>query len=67
MRIAAYAFQRAMPLAAMPLLRRPHGHHRDIRAQRLAAHPADGIRRRNQDRYIMIEVNSGRHPIAAPL
>ena len=51
----------------MPLLRRPHGHHRDIPARRLAALSAGGINRRNQDRYIMIEVNSRRHPSAALL
>ena len=31
-----------------------HGHHRDIPARRLAALPAGGINRRDQDRHIMI-------------
>ncbi len=44
-----------------------HGHHRDIPARRLAALSAAGINRRDQDRHIMIEVNSRRHPSAAPL
>src|ERR1019366_9176484 len=40
------------------LLRWPHGHHRDIPAWLLAALPAGGIHRRNQDRYIMIKVGA---------
>ena len=54
-------------LAPVPVLRRPHDHHRDIPARRLAALSSRGIHRRNQDRHIMIEVSSRRHPSAALL
>ena len=53
-------------LAPVPVLRRPHDHHRDIPARRLAALSAGGIHRRDQDRHIMIEVNARQHPKRGP-
>ena len=38
---------------AMPVLRRPHDHHRDLRARLLAAHPSD---RTNHHRLLMITI-----------
>jgi len=46
------------------VLQRPHGHHRDVPARLLAAHPARGIPSRDQDRHIMIKSARGR--IAGP-
>ena len=46
-----------MPL---PLLRRPHVHHRDFRARSPAASSTDRTSRRNQDRYLMIATTISR-------
>src|SRR3982075_4331829 len=46
-------------LAPVPVLRRPHGHHRDIPPRRLAALSAGGIPNRDQDRHVMIAVVCG--------
>jgi hypothetical protein len=47
------------------VLRRSHDHHRDIPARRLAAHPAGGIPKRDQDRYVMIRLAARQHPSAS--
>jgi hypothetical protein len=46
-------------LAPVSVLRRSHGHHRDVPAWRLAALSADGIPNRDQDRHVMIAVVRG--------
>jgi len=53
--------------AAVSVLRRPHDRHRDVPARLLAALPALGIHRRDQDRHIMIRPGSRRHSSAALL
>jgi hypothetical protein len=40
--------------SALPLLRRPHVRHRDLRSRPPATSPANCASRRNQDRYLMI-------------
>ena len=53
-------FQRAQAaLAPVSVLRRPHGHHREIPARLLAALPFSDIHRRDQDRHIMIKAVRG--------
>jgi hypothetical protein len=47
------------------VLRRSHDHHRDIPARRLAAHPAGGIPKRDQGRYVMIRLAARQHPSAS--
>jgi hypothetical protein len=51
----------------MSVLRRPHGHHRDIPARLLAALSSSRIYRRDQDRYIMIRLRLRRHSSVALL
>jgi hypothetical protein len=51
--------------APVSVLRRSHDHHRDIRARRLAALSAGGIRRRDQDRHVMIKVGARQNYRAA--
>jgi hypothetical protein len=50
--------------APVSVLRRPHGHHRDIPARLLAALSSSRIYRRDQDRYIMIRLRLRRHSSA---
>ncbi len=45
--------------APVSVLRRPHGHHRDVRALLLAAPSAGGILNRDQDRHLMIAAMGG--------
>ena len=51
----------ARPSSAMPLLRRPHDHHRDLRARRRPARPASV--RRDQDRGRMTRNRAWRQPM----
>ena len=49
---------------ALPVLRRPHDHHRDLRARLPAAPPADRASRRHQDRHLMSAAAASRTRIA---
>jgi hypothetical protein len=51
----------------VPVLRRSHGHHRDLPARLLAALPAGGIPNRDQDRHIMIKLGTWQNAKAALL
>ena len=53
--------------ASLPLLRRPHDHHRDLPARLLAALPPDGTRARNQDRHLMIPSCPSQPDASVPL
>jgi hypothetical protein len=45
--------------APVSVLRRPHGHHREVRARLLAAPSAGGVPNRDQDRHLMIAAMGG--------
>ncbi len=49
------------------MLRRPHDHHRDLRARRLAAPPSDGTHGRDQDRHLVTTTPGPRRRKAARL
>ena len=53
--------------ATVSVLRRSHDHHRDIPARLLAAQPSRNFHARDQNRHIMIRLESMRHPRAAIL
>jgi hypothetical protein len=45
-------------LALVSVLRRSHGHHREVPARLLAALPSGDLHRRDQDRHIMIKIGA---------
>ena len=49
----ADAAERRRQAASLSMLRRPHDHHRDLRARRNATPPADSANDRHQDRHLM--------------
>jgi hypothetical protein len=50
----------------LPLLRRPHDHHREVRTRRNPAPPTEPAKGNDQDRHVMIPVIANHRPLRHP-